>query len=1003
MAGSEAASKSIESALAEIGRRVGGELRLDDYSRVLYSTDASIYRVEPYGVLLPRSVEDLHATVEVAAEHGLPLLPRGGGSSLAGQAVNRALVVDTSQHLDRVLEVDREQRTARVEPGVVLDALNRLLRPMGLQYGPDPASSDRATLGGVVSNNSTGSHSIQYGMTADHVLEMGVILADGSTARFAPVEPEGLAAKRAAPGLEGRIYGAIAGLVADPAHREVVCRATPRHWRRCGGYNLDRFVASVADPAMDPVMDRAPSFHWPPHGARDTRFNLSKLVCGGEGGLAVITDLTLGLVPTPVATALAVVHFDRLRDALDAVPLILEVDPAAVELLDHLTLSLCRGVPAFARRLGTFLEGSPDCVLVVELQGERELELRSRIDRLAMHLGRSATGATAVTPVLEPERQSNVWAVRKAGLGLLMSIKGDHKPIPFIEDAAVPVEHLADYVSEVRRFCSERGTAVAYYAHASAGCVHVRPLINTKAAEEIAKLPEILSFSVELLRGFGGSLSSEHGDGRARSWINERFFGPELYDLYRQVKRAFDPAGLLNPGTVVEGPEMTASLRYGTSYQAALPELHLDWRDQQGFDRAVEMCNGAGVCRKDSGTMCPSFMVTREEEHSTRGRANALRAALAGALPADELTGRRMYEVLDLCVGCKACKAECPSSVDMARIKVEFLAGYHRANGVSLRDQLFAQAAGSGRLLSGAMAPLVNGLLASGPVRWVGEKTLGLARRRPMPRFARRSFDEWWDRRAASGGGRSGKVVLFVDTFSNYQHPEIAIAAAELLESAGFEVVPSRHGCCGRPAISKGLVEEARLAARQTLEALAPHAEAGLPIVGLEPSCLLTLRDELLYLLPDDPRVEAVAARAQLLDEFLDGLAGAGRLALEFDSRPRQILLHGHCHQKALAGTGASRRVLALPPGWEVSEVDSGCCGMAGSFGYEREHYDLSVAMAERSLLPAVRAADPETWVVAAGTSCREQIRHVGRRRALHPAEALRSALSRALPRAPAA
>jgi FAD/FMN-containing dehydrogenase/Fe-S oxidoreductase len=972
----------VRAALEEIRRRTGGDLRVDDLSRVLYSTDASIYKAEPYGVLLPRTLDELHAAVEVAAAHGLPLLARGSGSSLAGQAVNRALILDLSRHLNRVLEVDRERRTARVEPGVVLDDLNRRVEPFGLKYGPDPASADRATMGGVVSNNSTGAHSIQFGMTADHIREMGVILSDGSTARFGALALDALPAKRAVAGLEGRIYTEIAGLIEEPANRQAVLGGTPRHWRRCGGYNLDRFVGP------------GPSFRWPEAGQSERRFNLSKLVCGGEGGLAVITDLTVDLVPTAAATALAVVHFDRLRDALSAVPAILEVGPSAVELLDNLALSLCREVPAYARRLASFLEGRPDCLLIVELEGERPAELASRIDRLAIHLGRSAVGATAVTPVLEPARQRNVWAVRKAGLGLLMSVKGDHKPIPFIEDAAVPVEHLADYVGEVQRFCAERGTGVAYYAHASAGCVHIRPLVDTKRAEEIAKLPEILSFSVELLRGYGGSLSSEHGDGRARSWINERFFGPELYALYRRVKQAFDPRGILNPGSVVEGPAMTENLRYGAHYRAELPVLELDWRDQRGFDRAVEMCNGAGVCRKDSGTMCPSFMVTREEEHSTRGRANALRAVLSGDLAPEELTGRRLYEVLDLCVSCKACKAECPSSVDMARIKTEFLAGFHRAHGEPMRDRLFAHAAEAGRWLSGPAAPLANRLLASAPARWMSEKVVGLSRHRPPPSFARRSFDNWWNRRAPRSEASAGRVVLFVDTFSNYQHPETAVAATELLEAAGFEVVPSRHGCCGRPALSKGLVGEARAAARETLRALAPFANDGVPIVGLEPSCLLTLRDEVHYLLPDDPRTTRVAAHAQLLDEFLDGLSGAGLLRLEFDARPRMLLLHGHCHQKALAGTAASHRVLSLPSGWEVSEVDSGCCGMAGSFGYEREHYAWSVAMAERSLLPAVREADAETWIVAAGTSCREQIRHLGRRRALHPAEALRQALA---------
>ncbi|MDX1500758.1 MAG: FAD-linked oxidase C-terminal domain-containing protein [Thermoanaerobaculia bacterium] len=974
-------------ALAQIDHRTGGGLRTDRLSRVLYSTDASIYQVEPVAVLLPRSVEEVHAAVEVALENDLPVLVRGAGSSLAGQAVNRALVLDTTRHLDRILELDRDRRTVRVEPGIVLDELNRRLAPSGLQFGPDPASSDRAALGGVVSNNSTGAHSILYGMTADHVLEMGVILSDGSAARLAPLDARALATKRAGTGLEARITDRLAALVEDPAGREVVLAATPRHWRRCGGYNLDRLVA--------PDDTERPSFRWPRSGEPDRRFNLARLVCGGEGGLAVITDVTLGLVPRPAATALALVSFDRLGDAMAAVPALLECEPAAVELLDRMAIRLCRGVPRYARLLAGFLEGDPDCVLIVEMAGERPAELAGRIDRLAMHAGR-ATAAAGVTPVLDPARQADVWTVRKVGLGLLMSRKGDKKPIPFIEDAAVPVEHLAAYVAEIDRFCGERGTEVAYYGHASAGCVHVRPLVDTKRAEELAKLQEITAFSVELLRGHGGSLSSEHGDGRVRSWINERFFGPDLYRLYRRVKEIFDPRNLFNPGTVVNGPPVDEGLRFGAGYRSLPVATRSDWSDELGFDRAVEMCNGAGVCRKTTGTMCPSFMVTREEEHSTRGRANALRAVLSGRLPASELTGRRLYDAMDLCISCKGCKAECPSSVDMARIKTEFLAGYHAARGVPVRDRLFGGIGTAARALAGPMAPAVNALLGAGPSRWLVERALGVSSRRPPPRFARRPWEAWWRRRGGSHVSTEdsrGRVVLLVDTFANYLHPEVGIAATELIEAAGFEVIPSRHGCCGRPMLSKGLVEEARVAVRATLRALAPAAESGLPIVGLEPSCLLTLRDEARWLLPGDPRVAPVAARAQLFEEWIAAHAGPDRRPLPFAGPPRRLLLHGHCHQKALAGTGAARHALTLPPGWQVEEVDSGCCGMAGSFGYEREHYELSIAMAERRLAPAVRDADRDTLVVAGGTSCREQIVHTTGRRPLHPAQALRLAL----------
>lgn len=985
---------------ADLAPRVEGELRTDPLTRALYATDASIYQAEPHGVLIARSEADLEAAVATAAAHGVPVLARGSGSSLAGQAVNEALVIDTSRWLDRVLDLDVGARRVRVEPGVVLDDLNRVLRPHGLQLGPDPASSDRATAGGMVSNDSTGSHSIRWGMTADHVIETGVVLADGTRARFGPCTPEEAARRggldgHGRPGLEGRIYRELTAILAEPAARAAIAAGTPRHWRRCGGYHLDRLLG---DPAAAGV-----AFH-PARASRGPEsFNLAELVCGGEGGLAVIADVTLGLVPLPAATVLALATFPSLDAALEAVPAILETDPSAVELLDRMAIVLCRGVPAYARLLARFLDGDPDCVLITEYTGESAAAAAAGIERLRAR--RTAIGAESVVAVTEPKRQAEVWTVRKAGLGLLMSKKGDRKPIPFVEDAAVPVEHLAGYIAGIRAFCRDLGTEVACYGHASAGCVHLRPLIDAKVAAEVAMLPEILAFAVELLHGSGGSLSSEHGAGRARSWINERFFGPDLYALYRRVKGAFDPANLLNPGTVVEGPAMIEHLRSGPGYRSLPVVTELDFSHDLGFDRAVEMCNGAGVCRKrGGGTMCPSFMVTREEADSTRGRANALRAVLAGRLPPEELTGDAVAAAMDLCIQCKACKAECPSSVDMAKIKVEWLAQRHRRHGVPLRDRLIAGVARASRLASGPAAPLVDALAGSRPARWAMARWLGIDRRRSLPPIARRSFDRLFARLPQPGEAPRGRAVLFVDTFANYHHPEVAVAATELLAACGYRVVPSRHGCCGRPALSKGLVAEARRQARATVERLAPLAEEGLPIVGLEPSCLLTLRDEYRDLLPGDPRVERVAAAAELLEEHLARLAGSGEagaagergesgLDLPFAGPPRRVLLHGHCHQKALAGTAASRRALSLPPGWEVEEVDSGCCGMAGSFGYETEHYEVSRAMAERRLLPAVRASSSDVLIVAAGTSCRQQILDLTGRRALHPAEALRGAL----------
>ncbi len=979
---------AIPDFLHELARRVRGDLRTDAISRTLYSSDASIYQVTPHAVLIPRTIEDVQAAVELAAQYQMPLLPRAAGTSLAGQAVNEALLIDFTRHLDRVLEVNAEEGWARVQPGVVLDELNLHLRPYNLQFGPDPASSNRAAMGGIVSNNSTGAHSILYGMTADHVLEMNVILNDGSTAHFAPLKPAELAQKLAGNGREADIIRQIHQLTHNPIHQSTILQATPRHWRRCGGYNLDRFVAGA-------------SFQW----ARDGRFNLAKLACGAEGTLAVMTEIKLNLVPRSTMTALAIVHFDNLHTALTAVPIILETSPSAVELLDNLGLTLCRDVPEYARLLDTFIEGRPDCVLIAEFYGESEQDLRSKVVDLQSVLQRGRAGHTAVTIAYDTQRQANVWKVRKVGLGLLMSIKGDHKPIPFIEDAAVPVAHLAEYVQKVEQFCHDIGTEVAYYAHASAGCLHVRPLINAKRASEVAKLPQITQFSIDLLKGYGGSLSSEHGDGRARSWFNEAFFGPDLYALYRQVKRIFDPDNLLNPGNIVDAGPMTENLRTGESYRFAPLTPHLDFSEHGetaagGFDRAIEMCNGAGICRKRTiGTMCPSFQVTREEMHSTRGRANLLRAAFSGRLETGDWAisnpplSQALYEAMDLCIECKACRAECPSSVDMAKIKFEFLAQHYDARGIPLRARLFAHIPRLNRLGGGPLAPLANWTLRNRLVRAGMERFLGISANRALPEFARRPFTAGFNTQSKIQSPKS-KIALYVDPFTNHTEPDVPLAAAEVLAAAGFEVTAVDVRDDGRAAISKGVVDQARAAAWRTVGKLAPFAEQGVPIVGVEPSSLLSLRDEYLYLLPGDERANLVAEYAFTFEEFIAQQADAGTLNLSFSDEPRHILLHGHCHQKALVGTKPAHRTLGLLPNATIEEVDSGCCGMAGSFGYEAEHVAISLQMGERRLFPAVRAAAPNTIVVAAGTSCRHQIREGGDgRTALHPAQVLQTAL----------
>jgi Fe-S oxidoreductase len=733
---------------------------------------------------------------------------------------------------------------------------------------------------------------------------------------------------------------------------------------------------------------------------QDHRFNLAKLMAGSEGTLGVMTGIKLGLVPIPEMTAIAVVHFDDLFTALSAVPVILETGPSVVEVIDNIGLTRCQEAPQYARLVGGFVEGTPNCILITEFYGESESELRSKVAHLKGHLQRHRAGAGAVTSIFDPQAQGDVWTVRKVALGFLMGVEGDFKPVPFIEDAAVPVEHLAEYIRKLEDFCGQLGTGIAYYAHASAGCLHVRPMVNTKLAAEIAKMPEIVDFSVDLLRGYGGSLSSEHGDGRARSWANQKFFGPDLYRIYKEVKAAFDPENILNPGNIVDADPMTENLRYGTEYQVPAMDTQIDFSEYghtpaQGFDRAVEQCNGAGVCRKETtGTMCPSFMVTREEEHSTRGRANALRAALSGILPPEALTSERMYQIMDLCVECKSCKAECPSAVDMAKIKFEFLARYYDVHGIPLRVRLFGAVPAFSRIAAGPWAPLINAIMANPLVRKLMEAALGISSQRVMPKFASQPFTTWFKQHQPRIHSPNGKtIVLFNDTWNTYNSPEVAISATEVFEAAGFKVVLPGHKCCGRPMISKGLVEQARKAAKETVDRLYPFAEQGLPIVGLEPSCLLSMRDEYHHLLPGDPRVAVVSDHCYTFEEFISKLAAEDRLQLPFTCQQRHLLLHGHCQQKALVGTVPTKQALSLPESYQVDEVDSSCCGMAGAFGYEAEHYDISMKMGERRLFPSVRQAGDDTIIVASGTSCRHQIEDGTGVQALHPAQVLRQAI----------
>ncbi len=928
--------------------RIDGEVRFDRYTRLLYSTDASIYQVEPLGVVIPKHRDDVEQTVRLAAQAGVPILPRGGGTSLAGQAVGEAVVLDLSKYMNRVLELSMAERSVTVQPGIVQDGLGAYLKLHGARFGPETATSNRANLGGMIGNNSAGARSLIYGKTVDNVLEVTAILADGSEAVFGPVWRQNLESKTKGDSLEAQIYRAALSLAEE--YRSEIEEHYPRIPRRVSGYNLDEL--------LDP-----------------DEINLAKLIVGSEGTLATVIEAKLEVVPLPAATGLAVLHFDALLPALETAFEALALEPSAVELVDHMVLELARESLEYSRRL-RFVEGDPQALIIVEFYGESKSEVVSKLGELESRLGKQAQ---AVVRVLDVAEQANVWKVRKAALPLLLGLPGDHKPIAFVEDTAVAPEQLSDYIRRFNELLEDSQTVGSFYAHAGAGCLHIRPLINLKEGSEVQKMHRLAEDVSDLVLEFGGAMSGEHGDGLARSQFNEKMFGPKLYEAFRKLKAAFDPQGIMNPGKVVEAPSMTENLRYGSSYQTMDLSTFFPYRKEGGFARAVELCNGAGVCRKKlEGTMCPSYMVTQEEEHSTRGRANALRAVLDGRLEPEELTGERLYEVMDLCISCKGCKAECPSNVDMARIKSEYLAIYHDKHPHPLRDHMFSSVDTAGRL-GVAATPVSNWVTRNSWFRWALERWGGIDRRRTIPPYARQTFSDWFVNREPPTGRRRWRVVLFHDTFMNYNDPEVGVAATRLLEAAGFDVLLVPKRCCGRPAISKGMLTEARSLARANVEILYPYVQQGYAIVGCEPSCLLSLRDEYPDLVPG-PESEAIAKRSFLIEEFLPGVE------INFPAPPPHVLVHGHCHQKALSGTDPLVRFLEQT-GSRVEVVDSGCCGMAGSFGYEREHFDISLEMAGRRLLPAVRRAAPETVLAAPGTSCRHQIQDGTGRRAYHPVE----------------
>jgi FAD/FMN-containing dehydrogenase/Fe-S oxidoreductase len=953
-----------------------GDVRFDAFTRGRYATDASHYQIMPVGVVTPHTIEEAERAITICHAEGVAVTPRGGGTSQSGQTVNATIVVDCSQHLNGVIEIDAANRRCVVEPGIVLDELNRALKPSGLWFPVDISTASRATIGGMAGNNSCGARSLRYGNTRENVLSIDAMLTDGTQAHF------GRMGDSAGNVPQALVHDLLAIAAREAAEIE---RRFPKVQRRVGGYNLDALVPSRND------------------------INLAHLLVGSEGTLAFSTGIELKLSPLLGRRAVGACHFGSFHEAMKAAQDIVALGPIAVELIDRTMLGLARDIAMFKPTVEAFLCGDPEAILFVEFAEDDDENLRrlKQLDALIGDLGiawdKSGAKWGGVVEVLDPKLQAGITEVRTAGLNIMMSMKEAGKPISFVEDCAVPLEHLAEYTARLTEVFEKNGTRGTWYAHAAVGCLHVRPVLNLRLDKDVRAMRAIAEEAFAMVRDYKGSHSGEHGDGIVRSEFHEFMFGRELVHAFEEVKDRFDPQGLFNPGKIVRAPKFDdrANFRYGPDYRADEIATALDWSAYPGagggFQGAVEMCNNNGACRAlKGGVMCPSYRVTRDERDVTRGRANSLRLAMTGQLGPDALTSSEMAETLMLCVSCKACRRECPTGVDMARMKIEVQRARTEKFGVSLHDRLVGYlpryapyAAKLHWLLN--LRDIVPGAAK------LSEAIAGFSARRRLPKWRPDVFDES-DPGHDWGGNR--EVVLFADTFNRYFERGNIDAALAVLKAGGYRVhvatpaCGARPLCCGRTFLSIGKVDEARAEAERTLAALAPFVAQGMPVIGLEPSCLFTFRDEIPALIKSEA-ARQVAGAALLFEEFLAREAAAGTLDLPLVSSKTKAFLHGHCHQKSFDAMTAVEKTLKLIPDLEVETIESSCCGMAGAFGYHADTIDVSRAMGELSLLPAVRKAPDDAMIVADGTSCRQQIHDGSGREAIHVARALAMALPR--------
>lgn len=942
---------------------IEGEVHFDAIHRHVYSIDASIYEIEPIGIVVPKNKQDIIRAVQIASAHDVPIIARGAATGITGGCLGAGLIIDTSKYLNQIRSINIAEEYAICDPGVIQDRLNEALAPQGYRLGPDTSTGNRATIGGMTANNAAGARSLLYGTMADHVEEVELVLSNGEVLRFGALDESAVAEKCLQNNAEGRIYREISR-IRSQYHYDIE-KNFPKIPRRVSGYNLDALITPGP-------------------------LNICKLLVGSEGTLGIFTEIKVKIAKRPANTALCIVHFDAMLEGMKSIEEMLSHHPIALEMIDDKIISMGKLSPVIKNEL-EWLVGSPQAVFVAEFAGQTADAAAKRAGDFAAAMKGKKIGFAQVC-VAEPEKIAHVWDVRKSGLGLLLSKRSYSRAIAFLEDLTVPPNQLASFMDRFCRYLKVKGKEAGIYGHVGSGCMHIRPYIDLRSTDEVRLMEQMMKDIADLLLEHNGALSGEHGDGLIRSWLNKKMFGPKVYQAFVELKNAFDPMNRMNPGKIVHGPPVAENLRLSPQTPIAHIDTFLDFRKEGGLELAADLCNGNGLCRKSEKVMCPSFQATGDEFHTTRARAQALRSIIHSKMPIEEFSGDALHDVLDLCLECKGCKTECPSEVDMAKMKSEFLYHYHQRHGTPLRDTLFAHI---GRLnaVASPFASIANFAMNNWLIRQL-LRLLGITSKRTLPTLAKDRFSSWFARHRQEKHSQK-QVVLLNDTFTEFNAPEIGQAAVKVLEALGYEVIVPAWQCCGRPALSKGLLEYAKKQSQSLVEALLPYAQKGLPILGLEPSCLLTLKDDTHGLLGYDHHAAAAVSNACVtFAEFLYTHIKEGTLPLPFKKQTGSVNVHGHCHQKALVGMKPTMEVLRAIPGLQVTEIDSGCCGMAGSFGYEKEHYSLSMKIAELRLLPAIRKAAKETLVVADGFSCRSQIEHGSGRRALHLAEAIAQFLS---------